>query len=272
MRGGRRGLPAPRHHGDRALARPGRGDRPRRSGAHRCATTALQRHRPLPRRHVPGRRRAPAAQPRIDDNRRAIDEAAALGADCLVLVVGGLPRRLARHRAPPATMVRRRHRRRSCRMRRRRGMPLAHRAAAPDVRRGPRLREHARPGARPLRRDSAKASASRSTSTTSGGTRSSPRRSRGPAPEPHPRPPHLRLAGADPRPAARPRHDGRRRDRPAAASAAMIERPAFTGRRRSRSFPQDWWKRDGDEVLATCIERYDTLCRTNRVTLAASGI
>jgi sugar phosphate isomerase/epimerase len=27
----------------------------------------------------------------IDDNRRAIDEAAALGADCLVLVVGGLP-------------------------------------------------------------------------------------------------------------------------------------------------------------------------------------
>ena len=38
----------------------------------------------------------PAATPaerqeRIDDNRRAIDEAAALGADCLVLVVGGLP-------------------------------------------------------------------------------------------------------------------------------------------------------------------------------------
>jgi sugar phosphate isomerase/epimerase len=30
-------------------------------------------------------------QERIDDNRRAIDEAAALGADCLVLVVGGLP-------------------------------------------------------------------------------------------------------------------------------------------------------------------------------------
>lgn len=30
-------------------------------------------------------------QAAIDDNRRAIDEAAALGADCLVLVVGGLP-------------------------------------------------------------------------------------------------------------------------------------------------------------------------------------
>jgi sugar phosphate isomerase/epimerase len=38
----------------------------------------------------------PAANPvglaaAIDDNRRAIDEAAALGADCLVLVVGGMP-------------------------------------------------------------------------------------------------------------------------------------------------------------------------------------
>ncbi|MBB4230149.1 sugar phosphate isomerase/epimerase family protein [Rhizobium mongolense] len=30
-------------------------------------------------------------QTNLDDNRRAIDEAAALGADCLVLVVGGLP-------------------------------------------------------------------------------------------------------------------------------------------------------------------------------------
>ena len=28
----------------------------------------------------------------LDDNRRAIDEAAAIGADCLVLVVGGLPK------------------------------------------------------------------------------------------------------------------------------------------------------------------------------------
>src|SRR6266540_298570 len=39
----------------------------------------------------------PAADPAgraaaIDDNRRAIDEAAALGAECLVLVVGGLPK------------------------------------------------------------------------------------------------------------------------------------------------------------------------------------
>jgi sugar phosphate isomerase/epimerase len=34
---------------------------------------------------------AKARQAALDDNRRAVDEAAALGADCLVLVVGGLP-------------------------------------------------------------------------------------------------------------------------------------------------------------------------------------
>ena len=49
------------------------------------------RDRPLPWRHVPaadeaGRRAA------LDDNRRAVDEAAAIGAQCLVLVVGGLPK------------------------------------------------------------------------------------------------------------------------------------------------------------------------------------
>ena len=35
---------------------------------------------------------AAGRQAAIDDNRRAIDEAAALGAECLVLVVGGLPK------------------------------------------------------------------------------------------------------------------------------------------------------------------------------------
>ena len=34
---------------------------------------------------------APGRQKAIDDNKKAIDEAAAIGADCLVLVVGGLP-------------------------------------------------------------------------------------------------------------------------------------------------------------------------------------
>ena len=43
----------------------------------------------LPRRHVHLRRRAPVEV--RDDNRRAVDEAKALGAPCIVLVVGGLP-------------------------------------------------------------------------------------------------------------------------------------------------------------------------------------
>jgi sugar phosphate isomerase/epimerase len=34
---------------------------------------------------------AAARQKSLDDNRRAVDEAAAIGADCLVLVVGGVP-------------------------------------------------------------------------------------------------------------------------------------------------------------------------------------
>ena len=44
----------------------------------------------LSRRHVPGRRAAGRAA-RIDDNRRAIDEAHAIGAPCLVVLGGGLP-------------------------------------------------------------------------------------------------------------------------------------------------------------------------------------
>ena len=47
--------------------------------------TGLCRGGMFPAETVEGRQRA------IDDNLRAIDEAAALGADCLVLVVGGLP-------------------------------------------------------------------------------------------------------------------------------------------------------------------------------------
>jgi sugar phosphate isomerase/epimerase len=47
-------------------------------------------HGLLPRRNV-SRRDSAGLAAAIDDNKRAIDEAAALGADCLVLVVGGLP-------------------------------------------------------------------------------------------------------------------------------------------------------------------------------------
>ena len=92
---------------------------------------------------------AAGRQANIDDNRRAIDEAAALGADCLVLVVGGLPGSSQGHRRRAADGARRHRRGAAACARRRRA--ARDRAAASDVRRRPRLREHARPGARPLR-------------------------------------------------------------------------------------------------------------------------
>ena len=51
----------------------------------RLKVTGLCRGGMFPAAHAEGRAAA------IDDNKRAIDEAAALNADCLVLVVGGLP-------------------------------------------------------------------------------------------------------------------------------------------------------------------------------------
>src|SRR4029453_9903085 len=78
----------------------------------------------------------------LDDNRRAIDEAAAIGAQCLVLVVGGLPkggRAPGGRRAPPSPLP----------SREKGAGPPRDGAAAPDVCRRPRLREHARAGERP---------------------------------------------------------------------------------------------------------------------------
>ena len=123
-----RGLRAARHPRDLAVARPGRGGRPRprRAGRRGRRARAL---RLLPRRHVPGadaRRRGRRA---LDDNRRAVDEAAALGAPCLVLVVGGLPRRS-----------------RPARRRRRTSPPRAAGAATAS----PRLLEYARAAGMPL--------------------------------------------------------------------------------------------------------------------------
>ena len=114
----------------------------------------------------------------IDDNKRAIDEAAALGAECLVLVVGGLPQGsrdiVARaadgdggHCRGPAARARLRGAARD-------------RAAPPDVCRGPRLREHARAGARSVRLARRRARALPSTPITSGGTPRLQRKSRGP--------------------------------------------------------------------------------------------
>ena len=116
-----------------------------------------------------------------DDNRRAVDEAAALGAPCLVLVVGGLPqysrpgsaavegyRRGARH-------GRGRHRD-AARICAQAQVAARHRAAASDVCGGPRLREHAcarrSTSATGSIRSARACSALRSTSIMSGGIRS----------------------------------------------------------------------------------------------------
>src|SRR3972149_2359371 len=152
-----------------------------------------------------------------DDNLRAIEEAHELGASCLVLVVGGMPpgskdlagarnrmRDAGRHRATPAAPPRR-------------GRAAPERAAAPDAGRA-RLREHARAGARSVRR--ARRAQIRGARRRGGrvpplvgpeargADQARGRRA-------HPRLPHLRLARADAGPPQRPRHDGRRRDRPA---------------------------------------------------------
>src|SRR5512132_2715397 len=63
---------------------------PERAGklirAHAMTVTGLCRGGMVPAADAAGRRAA------LDDNRRAVDEAAAIGAQCLVLVVGGLPK------------------------------------------------------------------------------------------------------------------------------------------------------------------------------------
>ena len=54
--------------------------------AHGMTVTGLCRGGMFPAADEAGRRAA------LDDNRRAVDEAAAIGAQCLILVVGGLPK------------------------------------------------------------------------------------------------------------------------------------------------------------------------------------
>ena len=90
----RRGVRAPRHPRHLAVARPGRGDRPRAHGARSCASTAW-RSRATAAAACSRRWTRPAAPAALDDNRRAVDEAKTLDAACLVLVVGGLPGALA---------------------------------------------------------------------------------------------------------------------------------------------------------------------------------
>ncbi len=88
MRGGVR---PPRHPMDRTLARPGPGNGTFRK-CQNLAGLRPGRLQPLPRWIFPAASGA-ERQARIDDNRRAIDEAAVLGAGCLVLVCGPAPDR-----------------------------------------------------------------------------------------------------------------------------------------------------------------------------------
>src|SRR6218665_1323054 len=67
------------------VAAGGRREAARIVSGNRLRVTGLCRGRMFPADSAEGRQAA------IDDNLRAIDEAAALNADCLVLVVGGLP-------------------------------------------------------------------------------------------------------------------------------------------------------------------------------------
>ena len=180
---------------------------------------------------------AAGRQAAIDDNRRAIDEAAALGAECLVIVCRRTAARLARHWSargrwwrtawPP-----------SCPMRESCNMPLAIEPLHPMTAADRCVRQHAR--------------ARRSTSATArrgrrrhhrhlsrlvgSGSRISdlPCRRR----RPDPRAPHLRLAGANAQPRHRPRHDGRRRHRPARLSPHDRGSRLSSGRRKWRSSPR----------------------------------
>src|SRR6202023_3455739 len=63
--------------------------------AHGMTVTGLCRGGMFPAADEAGRRAA------LDDNRRAVDEAAALGAQCLILVVGGLPKGSRHFRGAP---------------------------------------------------------------------------------------------------------------------------------------------------------------------------
>jgi sugar phosphate isomerase/epimerase len=41
---------------------------------------------------------------------------------------------------------------------------------------------------------------------------------------------------------------------------AEIEAAGYTGPQEVEILSTDWWKRPGDEVIKTCIERYNSVC------------
>ena len=203
----------------------------------------------------------------LEDNRKAVDEAKALGAPCLVLVVGALPGALAGKPASKdiglaraqvldgiaATLEYATERRHAARHR-----AAASHAGAPTAPASTRWSRRSTSATRSTPAAPAR-SASRSTSTTCWwdpklASQIARAGARAPA-----RLPRLRLAGADARSAQRPRHDGRRHRRAAARSAAWSRPPATPAPIEVEIFSDRWWARPADEVLDTCIARYRTV-------------
>ena len=110
----------------------------------------------LPRRHVPGADAAGPAAPRSTTTGARSTRRASSSARCLVLVVGGLPGALAGQAAHKDIAAARSEVRdgiaATARVRAQRRHAARDRAAASDVRRRPRLHQHAGAGARRVRR------------------------------------------------------------------------------------------------------------------------
>ncbi len=200
-----------------------------------------------------------------DDNRRAVDEAAALGAPCLVLVVGGPAAILAAGICSVARISRGARRMVEdgigalLEYAHRRGYAARDRAAASDVRRRPCVREHDASGARHLR--------SRRSAAVRHARRCGRRLSR--------------LVGPG---TVSPRSSATGRDRLLAyhvcdwlvptkdllldrgmmgdgvidlrAIRAKVESVGYGGYCEVEIFSEHWWSKPMDEVLATCIERH----------------
>ena len=247
-----RGARHPRHL---AVARPGR--------AAGLDTIARQRQgaRPravglLPRRHVPGRRcrGAPGGARRQPARGRRSLHAGRAPAWCwwsAACPARSPARRRTGHRRR-ARAGRRRHRRAARRCAR---APHAagDRAAAPDVRGRPRLHQHAGAGARRLRRARPRQrSGALGVAVDVYHVWWDPKLQQQIARAGRERLlalPRLRLADADHRPAERPRHDGRRRDRHAAHARAGSRRRASPATARSRSSRQ---RTGGSATAARC--------------------
>ena len=158
-----------------------------------------------------GAAEAAGQQAIIDDNLRMIDEAAAIGADCIVMIGGGMAPgsrdiKAARGRFADGMAKILPHARAA-------KVPLAIEPLHPMYRGRPRLHFAALRSARPLRcARRGRRRRGRCLPCVVGPESCARHRARRQA---HPRASHLRLAGADQGPRVRPRHDGRRRDRPA---------------------------------------------------------